>query len=264
VDAATRQRLPQEDELEVDGVVVVLRAIPLFSGGEPGALVLARDVTELRRREAQLLSKDATIREIHHRVKNNLQTVAALLRLQSRRMKEPEASEALQESVRRVTAIALVHEILSQSLEESVAFDAIADQLAKMTLDVVTTGHRPVIRRIGSFGTVPGQVATPLSLVLSELLQNAVEHGLAEYIRVYVRRDGEALEMRVVDDGKGLPSDFDPTSSDRLGLQIVRSLAVGEMRGSFALGQAEPDPADVRPPGAEAVVRVPSVEIVRP
>jgi two-component sensor histidine kinase len=264
VDAATRQRLPQEDELEVDGVVVVLRAIPLLSGAEEGALVLARDVTELRRREAQLLSKDATIREIHHRVKNNLQTVAALLRLQSRRMKEPEASEALQESVRRVTSIALVHEILSQSLEESVAFDAIADQLAKMTLDVVTTGRRPTIRRVGSFGTVPGQVATPLSLVLSELLQNAVEHGMAETIRVYVRRDGEALEMRVVDDGKGLPADFDPASSDRLGLQIVRSLAVGEMRGSFALGQAEPDPADVGPPGAEALVRVPSVELVRP
>ncbi|HSP36784.1 MAG TPA: histidine kinase N-terminal domain-containing protein [Frankiaceae bacterium] len=263
VDAATRQRLPQEDELEVDGVVVVLRAIPLLSGAEHGALVLVRDVTELRRREAQLLSKDATIREIHHRVKNNLQTVAALLRLQSRRMKQTEASEALQESVRRVTSIALVHEILSQSLEETVAFDAIADQLGKMTLEVATTGGRPSIRRIGSFGTLPGQVATPLSLVLSELLQNAVEHGAAEHIRLYVRREGDALEMRVVDDGKGLPADFDPERSDRLGLQIVRSLAIGEMRGTFALHQPEPDPSTAPGQGAEAVVRVPSVEIIR-
>jgi two-component sensor histidine kinase len=262
-DAATRQRLPQEDEFEVDGVVVVLRAIPLLSGPETGALVLVRDVTELRRREAQLLNKDATIREIHHRVKNNLQTVAALLRLQGRRMKETEAGEALQESVRRVMSIALVHEILSQSLEESVAFDAIADQLGKMTLEVATTGRRPTIRRIGSFGTLPGQVATPLSLVLSELLQNAVEHGRAEHIRVYVRRQADALEMRIVDDGRGLPDDFDPDSSGRLGLQIVRSLAVGEMRGSFALHQPEADPETGSRRGAEAVVQVPSVEIVR-
>jgi two-component sensor histidine kinase len=264
VDAASKQRLPQEDELEVGGVVVLLRAIPLLSGTDHGALVLVRDVTELRRREAELLSKDATIREIHHRVKNNLQTVAALLRLQGRRMRETEASEALQESVRRVTSIALVHEILSQSLEESVAFDAIADQLAKMTLEVAMTERRPTIRRIGSFGTMSGQVATPLSLVLSELLQNAVEHGRAEHIRLYVRRQGDGLEMRVVDDGRGLPEGFDPDRSDRLGLQIVRSLAVGEMRGSFALQQPEADPKTGAHHGAEAVVQVPSVEIVRP
>jgi two-component sensor histidine kinase len=178
-------------------------------------------------------------------------------------MTEPAASAALHESVRRVTSIALVHEILSQSLEESVAFDAIADQLAKMTLDVAATSRRPAIRRIGSFGTLPGQVATPLSLVLSELLQNAVEHGAAENIRLYVRRQGDGLEMRVVDDGVGLPEGFDPADSHRLGLQIVRSLAVGEMRGSFALSRPEEEPAEPGRAGAEAVVVVPSVEIVR-
>ncbi len=93
--------------------------------------MLVRDVTELRRREEQLLTKDATIREIHHRVKNNLQTVAALLRLQARRTAPPEAREALRESVRRVTSIALVHETLSQTLDESVAFDSIADELVR-------------------------------------------------------------------------------------------------------------------------------------
>jgi two-component sensor histidine kinase len=179
-------------------------------------------------------------------------------------MRETEASAALQESVRRVTSIALVHEILSQSLEESVAFDTIADQLAKMTLDVAATGRRPAIRRIGSFGVLPGQMATPLSLVLSELLQNAVEHGDAEQIRLYVRRSGEGLEMRVVDDGVGLPDGFDPATSDRLGLQIVRSLAVGEMRGSFVLSRPEEEPREPGRTGAEAVVLVPSVEIVRP
>ena len=128
---------------------MLLRAIPLMPGTERGTLVLARDATELRRREAQLLSKDATIREIHHRVKNNLQTVAALLRLQARRMVVPEARMALRESVRRVTSIALVHETLSQSMGEEVDFDVVADQLAAMTVDVAATGSRATVRAAG-------------------------------------------------------------------------------------------------------------------
>src|SRR2546430_8568537 len=96
-----------------------MRALPLVPSGVPiGALVLVRDVTEVRRRDRALLTKDATIREIHHRVKNNLQTVAALLRLQSRRTDSPEAKQALAESVRRVTSIALVHETMSMSVDE--------------------------------------------------------------------------------------------------------------------------------------------------
>ena len=166
--------------------IVLLRAIPLMPGAERGTLVLARDATELRRREAQLLSKDATIREIHHRVKNNLQTVAALLRLQARRMVVPEARLALRESVRRVTSIALVHETLSQSMGEEVDFDAVADQLAAMTVDVAAMGSRATVERQGAFGILPGTLATPLALVLSELLQNAVEHGAAGAIRLTV------------------------------------------------------------------------------
>jgi two-component sensor histidine kinase len=257
VDAALRRRIPQEDELDVDGVVVLLRAIPLLAGEELGALVLVRDVTELRRREAQLLSKDATIREIHHRVKNNLQTVAALLRLQARRVSAPEARHALRESVRRVTSIALVHETLSQAVEDTVDFDTVMDQLAAMTVDIAATGQRPVVQRTGSFGTLPGTLATPLSLVLSELLQNAVEHGASHVIELGVRREGDLLTVTVADDGPGLPDGFLVERSDRLGLQIVRSLVVGEMRGTFAL-RPRRSPAH----GTEAVVAISSIEAV--
>jgi two-component sensor histidine kinase len=253
---------PVEEELAAAGAVVTLRAIPLLPGGRvAGALLLVRDVTELRRREEQLLTKDATIREIHHRVKNNLQTVAALLRLQARRTAPPEAREALLESVRRVTSIALVHETLSQTLDESVAFDSIADELVSMTVDVAATGPRPAIRRTGDFGVLPGRVATPLALVLSELLQNSVEHAFdggnrdgvdgAAAIEVRVRRDERGLQVIVADNGAGLPADFAPERSQRLGLQIVRSLVVGELRGTFVLR-----PAGDR--GTEAVVAVPA------
>ena len=91
-------------------------------------MILCRDVTELRRRELELMTKDATIREIHHRVKNNLQTVSALLRLQSRRMTTDEARQGLEQAMRRVATIATVHEALSQGLTQNVDFDELIER----------------------------------------------------------------------------------------------------------------------------------------
>ncbi len=250
---AMRRMAPIDDEIDNNGAIVLLRAIPLMPGHERGLLVLARDVTELRRREAQLLSKDATIREIHHRVKNNLQTVAALLRLQARRMVVPEARLALRESVRRVTSIALVHETLSQTMGEEVDFDDVADQLAAMTVDVAATGSRASVQREGSFGILPGTLATPLALVLSELLQNAVEHGAASSIHLAVSRRDQQLDMVVADNGRGLPTGFSLEKASGLGLQIVRTLVVGEMRGTLALRPASGS-------GTEAAVAIPDIQ----
>src|SRR5258708_6461308 len=112
---AASGRAAAETEVEANGSVAQLRTIPFIVDGErAGALILLREVTELRHRERELLTKDATIREIHHRVKNNLQTVAALLRLQARRLRAPEARDALDEAVRRVRSIAMGHETPSR------------------------------------------------------------------------------------------------------------------------------------------------------
>ncbi|MEU6431482.1 PAS domain-containing sensor histidine kinase [Microbispora sp. NPDC046973] len=234
-------RAPRETEVENGGTVVQLRAIPLIvGGGRIGALVLIRDVTELRRRERELLTKDATIREIHHRVKNNLQTVAALLRLQARRLNNPEGQEALNEAVRRVGSIAIVHEILAQMPEEMVEFDDIADRVIAMTAEVALA--QVAIKRVGSFGVLPAAVATPIAMVLTELLQNAVEHGFAHCsgnVQIVVSRDADRLEFAVADDGKGLPEDFDLEATGSLGLQIVRTLVVGELSGRLGVSRRE-------------------------
>jgi two-component sensor histidine kinase len=234
-------RAPRETEVENGGTVVQLRAIPLIvGGGRIGALVLIRDVTELRRRERELLTKDATIREIHHRVKNNLQTVAALLRLQARRLNNPEGQEALNEAVRRVGSIAIVHEILAQMPEEMVEFDDIADRVIAMTAEVALA--QVAIKRVGSFGVLPAAVATPIAMVLTELLQNAVEHGFAHSsgnVQVLVSRDADRLEFTVADDGKGLPEDFDLEATGSLGLQIVRTLVVGELSGRLGVARRD-------------------------
>lgn len=157
--------------------MIQLRAIPLKPKGvRIGSLILCRDVTELRRRERELITKDATIREIHHRVKNNLQTVAALLRLQARRMDSEQGREALNEAVRRVGSIAIVHETLSQNLDERVEFDEIADRVLAMVSEI---SPGKTVRRTGRFGILDAEVATPLSMVLTEILQNALEHAFA-------------------------------------------------------------------------------------
>ncbi|GIH96114.1 histidine kinase N-terminal domain-containing protein [Planobispora siamensis] len=230
---------PRETEVEAGGTVVQLRAIPLVvGGGRIGALVLIRDVTELRRRERELMTKDATIREIHHRVKNNLQTVAALLRLQARRLRVPEGREALEEAVRRVGSIAIVHETLSHTPEEQVDFDDIADRVIAMASEVSAPEAQVAPRRVGTFGVLRSEIATPLAMVLTELLQNAVQHGLANRpgrLQVIVSRGCDRLDVVVSDDGAGLPEGFDLESSTSLGLQIVRTLVVGELAGRLAI-----------------------------
>jgi two-component sensor histidine kinase len=241
-------RAPRETEVEGHGSVVQLRSIPLIVDGmRTGALVLVRDVTELRRRERELLTKDATIREIHHRVKNNLQTVAALLRLQARRLPSAEARSALEEAVRRVGSIAIVHETLSHTPEEIVDFDDIAARVAAMAGEVSAPEARVTPTVSGRFGLLPAAVATPLALVLTELLQNALQHGLApalgdkpSALTVTVCRSPDRLAVTVEDNGAGLPPGFDLDATTSLGLQIVRTLVVSELGGRLDIsGRAE-------------------------
>jgi two-component sensor histidine kinase len=254
--AALRGEAPPRKELETrGGAAVLMRALPLLPAGVPiGALVLVRDITEVRRRDRALITKDATIREIHHRVKNNLQTVAALLRLQARRVGIPVARSALEESVRRVASIALVHETLSMSSDEAVDFDNIVDRVAAAAAEVARDESRIVMRRTGSFGVLPAEIATPLVMVLNELLLNAAEHafaaGDAGSVEIIVERDRSQIQVRLTDDGRGIPDDFDAESSRRLGLQIVQTLVAGELRGTIDIRRRE----DV---GTEAVLAFP-------
>jgi two-component sensor histidine kinase len=236
---------PVTEELEQGPEITVLfRCIPLLEQGEvSGAVVLLRDISELRRRDRLLLSKDATIREIHHRVKNNLQTISSLLRLQGRRLESPEAKAAIEESVRRVRSIALVHEILSREAGEDVPFVEIVRPVCRMVEEAFHTPDRPVRCRVdGDAGNLPAQVATPLAVVLNELLQNAFDHAYpegkdidaGEVVLKLQRADG-ALTVQVVDDGAGLPDGFDLETSMGLGLSIVRTLVTSELAGTIEL-----------------------------
>ena len=226
-----------EVELASHSASVTVRSLPLrHAGRSRGSLVLVRDVTELRRRERALLSKDATIREIHHRVKNNLQTVAALLRLQARRLGDEGAAAALAEAERRVAAIAVVHDLLAQGSAERVPFDDVADRLVAMIRQTsAPDGDGPLITRTGSVGDVSAERATALSMVLAELLANAVEHGGEGEINVLCVRDAAGLRLEVSDPGPGFPPGFAVADSARLGLRIVDTLVREELLGTLSI-----------------------------
>jgi len=240
-----------------DGATVLLRTLPLVvRGSAAGAAVLARDVTEIKRRDRALISKDATIREIHHRVKNNLQTVAALLRLQARRTTNGEGREALLESVRRVSSIALVHDALSMSVDEEVNLDDVIDRILPIMNDVATVDTPIRINRAGMLGVLDSDRATALIMVITELVQNAIEHAFdpaaasGGSVTIRAERSARWLDVVVHDNGRGLPEGFSVEKSDRLGLQIVRTLVSAELDATLQM-QDSPEG------GTDVVLRVP-------
>jgi two-component sensor histidine kinase len=247
ISLAYQTRLPQVEEVGAEDISVLIRCVPLLDqGAVSGALVLLRDVSDLRRRDRLLMSKDAAIREVHHRVKNNLQTISSLLRIQSRRMGQNEARHALEESERRVRSIAVVHEILSRDTTDEVDFNDILPSLVRMAEDMGTSEHPVRIAYRGEAGRLQASVATPLAVVLNELLQNAAEHarpgsdearGAPSELKVDIeltRRDHERGVV-VRDDGVGLPPGFSIDATRTLGLSIVRDLVGTQLGGTIAM-----------------------------
>jgi two-component sensor histidine kinase len=240
---ATGRPVIEEIERRPD-VAVLAHCLPLLASGRvTGALILLRDVTDLRRLDRLVLSKDQAIREVHHRVKNNLQTISALLRLQARRSVAGDGREALLEAERRIRSIAIVHEILSREPGDQVPFAEIIDSLVAMAEDSVVTGHEVEITVDGDLGDTTADVATPMAVALAELLQNAVEHAfvgqsdesLVGHIVLTLRHGRENLFAEVRDNGVGLPEDFDIEATGSLGLSIVRDLVTTQLGGEMTM-----------------------------
>jgi two-component sensor histidine kinase len=267
---AFERQVPVIEEFEQgDGVTLLCRCVPFVHAGEvTGAALLMRDVTELRKRDRLLLSKDATIREIHHRVKNNLQTISSLLRLQARRLTHPEAIAAVGDSVRRIRTIALVHEALSREPGDDVTFMEIVRPLLRLAEEGLQSIDRPVRFTLqGDGGRIPAAIATPLSVVLTELLQNAVDHGFPEdseggSVIVQLENGGDALRLRVVDDGRGVAAGFRLEDATGLGLSIVRTLVTTELDGSIVMRPLSA--VDATKAGLDPSSRGTTVELVVP
>jgi two-component system, sensor histidine kinase PdtaS len=222
------------------GELVVDRAAP-FSEADRELLASIATHAAVALEHGRAVMRGVLAQEIHHRVKNNLQTVASLLRLQARSAEAVDPREALEHSVNRILAIAAVHELLTERREEDVDLADLFDRLRAMLVQVVG-GGKEVSATLTSV-TLPGARATALALVFAELLQNALEHG-GDRIRVELERRNGDLVLSIADDGCGIGD-----AALGTGLSIVRALVRDELRGTLELSSG---------PGARAEVVFPA------
>lgn len=230
-----------ETELVAGNMILVQRAIPIIVNGVSlCTVVIMTDVTELKKKEKELLIKSAVIQEIHHRVKNNLQTIASLLRLQSRRTTSQEVKAALRESVNRISSISVVHEFLSQQDAEFIDVAEVTKNILELVIQNMLEPDFDLKTHFnGQTVILPSEQASSLALVINELIQNSIEHGFTGrkegLIGVDIATLADAYKIEIYDNGIGMPDNFNPQTSNSLGLQIVRTLIESDVGGSFAL-----------------------------
>ncbi|HTT58900.1 MAG TPA: sensor histidine kinase [Acidimicrobiales bacterium] len=245
--------IPAIEEIDRDhDVAILFHGVPLIARrGVTGVLTLVRDVSDIRQLNRMVLNKEAAVREVHHRVKNNLQTISSLLSLQARRSDQEETRIALHEAERRVRSIAVVHEVLSREPGEEVVFDEIVRSLVELVEDTNIAPHPVEIVVNGELGVLSTDLATPLAVALAELLTNAVEHAFSdvddprgEFVGVVTlnlwQEDAHAI-AEIRDNGRGLGEGFSLEVPTSLGLSIVRDLIRAQLYGEIEMNSLAPD-----------------------
>lgn len=178
-------------------------------------------------------------KEIHHRIKNSLQTVASILQMQIRRLGAISAEQALEDSINRILSIALVHETLSQGEIGLVNLGDLLGRIAGLLSAGQPVPPRLALELPGDPVMLASREVTALALVANELISNALDHGLGEQpgagVSVRLFRAGERIRLEVEDEGRGLPPGFDAARDGHLGLTIVETLVDEELRGTFSL-----------------------------
>lgn len=234
--------IAESKEFTMHGLLLSMRVLPVTSRPMGGcAIVILQDITELRKKDEELLIKSVVIKEIHHRVKNNLQTIASLLRLQERRAKSEETKSVLKDCIGRVNSIAIVHEYLSQQDTGLIDVGRVAKGIYQA---IISSMLNPEFKLAATFKAdaveLPSEKATSIALILNELLQNAIEHAFTGRVSgkldVRFTDEGRCYYLEIIDDGVGLPADFDINSSrSSLGLKIIKTMAEADLQGKFTL-----------------------------
>lgn len=235
---------PWEREIEVGGLVLLERDLPIKEGGRLLCRILViSDLTEVREKDREIQVQSAVIQEIHHRVKNNLQTIASLLRMQARRSKSPDVKAALKEGVNRILSIAIVHEFLSEQGHATVNVKELAEQIFNLVaMSMVDRDFHLETSCEGEPLILPSSYASSIGLVLNELVLNATEHGFegrhAGRICLAMREEPAGYVLTFTDDGIGLPEGFDAAHARSLGVSIMRTLIEGDLGGSIQYDDA--------------------------
>jgi two-component sensor histidine kinase len=199
--------------------------------------MVIKDITDEKAIEKELITKSMAMREIHHRVKNNLQTIASLLRLQSRRINSVEAKRAFNESINRVISIAVTHEILAQNGVDEVDIKTILERVVYNALSVPYEDCRIHLQITGDTFEISSDLATSIALVVNELVQNSMQYafvGKSEgSIEIKIEKGIQYSNIFVKDDGIGF--DIKNTRVGSLGMSIVKSIVEDKLKGCFSL-----------------------------
>jgi len=239
----------------IGGINVQTQQAHEFTEEETELFGIITELAALALEKAQLVHT-AIIQEMHHRVKNNLQTIAMLLRLQMEQERQISPQNVLNETINRVLSIATVHEMLSEAGVDKVGtLDLIRRVAMTISSNMIDPEAKIIVTVDGDNIQLPSQRATSLALVANELLQNALEHGMAGHnegqVSITLANTGRDLKLKVSDNGCGLSSDFDPDLNLNLGLDIVRTTITEDMQGQFYIGPADP------PPGTIVKIKIP-------
>ena len=221
-------------------MVIRQHMIPIAMGrNETRCFLVLHDCTRESKQQQELLVKNSIIKEIHHRVKNNLQTVAGLLRMEARRSSLPEVKQALQEGINRIESMALVHDIVSHYDEDYIGIRSIYDELCRLLrMSMVRQDQEVTFSYSGEDILISSHMASYVSLIINELISNSLEHGLDGrngQIHLTATDINGSIELAFSDNGKGLPSNFSFISNKRLGLTIINNLVTHELKGSLSI-----------------------------
>lgn len=265
-----------EEEAQEGNRVWIRKAIPIFAPTDAmplsrrllrlpkqpartitGVLILIHDATAARREEKEARIRAAMIQEIHHRVKNNLQTIASLLRLQARRTDSHQVRQQLADSVSRILSVAAVHEFLSEHESRVINLKDVSRKIVDQLRQGVVRGQETVrFKLVGPNIYLATQQATACALIINELLQNALEHGFSPSqggeIEVELQDGADSVTLKVRNSGKGLPEGFDLERDSHLGLTIVQTLVKDDLRGGFELRDGQ---------GVQAIVTFPKIPL---
>jgi two-component sensor histidine kinase len=217
---------------------VSVLANPLFAGGAfTGAILVLSDLTLIKKKERELIKKSTVIKEIHHRVKNNLQTITSLLSLQMRRTNSEKVEKAFNESINRILSIAIIHEVLSQQELEIINLKQTVYKILEMILANMVSPNKAINGEIcGEDVYLNARQASNLSLCITELIQNAVEHAFTNQtegvIRITVEKIKDEVQITVKDNGSGIPSGG-LQNVRSLGMQIVDTITQNNLNGRF-------------------------------
>ena len=227
-----------EQDLTLHDITLNVKSIPVYQY----VIVILRDITQLHSKEIELAVKSTIIKEVHHRVKNNLQTIVGLLRLQQRRCQNQEIKNILGETINRINSIAIVHEYLSQKDVESVNLKEMTSNILMAIIQSMVDPELKIDCEVVSdpdpiFFT--SQKANSVALIINELIHNAVKHAFYGKtngnIHVDLGMANNMLNINIKDNGIGLPKNFDPEKDANLGWQIILSLLKGNLMGDYSI-----------------------------